>query len=214
MGTDFSVALFYSGDIEAAQAQIDEVLEANPDFQKGWLNKGIFISHEPRMMGQADTEQADKLFRQAKTAFTKAVAIDPQSDAGKQADQSLQALSQRAANGRGRRAGTPAAGRGALNTRRGRSARSERHTASREQYSLAQATSAASSGAGRSRRAPADTRGRAPPSHLGRLALLALLVISATAFYVSPLRAFFAGKDEYARRPGRAPGGPARTTPR
>ena len=94
VGTDFSVALFYSGDIEAALAQIDEVLEANPDFQKGWLNKGIFISHEARMMGQADTEQADKLFRQAKTAFTKAVAIDPQSDAGKQADQSLQALSQ------------------------------------------------------------------------------------------------------------------------
>ena len=94
VGTDFSVALFYSGDIEAALARIDEVLEANPDFQKGWLNKGIFLSHEARMMGQADTEQADKLFRQAKAAFTKAVAIDPKSDAGKQADQSLQALSQ------------------------------------------------------------------------------------------------------------------------
>jgi tetratricopeptide (TPR) repeat protein len=94
VGTDFSVALFYSGDIEAALARIDEVLEANPDFQKGWLNKGIFLSHEARMMGQADEEQADKLFRQAKAAFTKAVAIDPGSDAGKQADQSLQALSQ------------------------------------------------------------------------------------------------------------------------
>ena len=61
---------------------------------------------------------------------------------------------------------------------------------------MAQATSAASSGAGRSRRAPADTRGRAPRPHLGRLALLALLVIGA-AFYVSPLRAFFAQQDQY-----------------
>jgi len=53
---------------------------------------------------------------------------------------------------------------------------------------LAQATSAASSGTGRSRRAPRP--------HLGRLALLALLVIGA-AFYVSPLRAFFAQQDRY-----------------
>jgi hypothetical protein len=46
------------------------------------------------MVKQADAEQADKLYQQAKTAFTRAVAIDPESDAGKQADQSLQALSQ------------------------------------------------------------------------------------------------------------------------
>jgi hypothetical protein len=94
VGTDFSVALFYSGDMEAALAQIDAVLEVNPDFQKGWLNKGIFLSHEARMVKQADAEQADKLYQQAKTAFTRAVAIDPESDAGKQADESLQALSQ------------------------------------------------------------------------------------------------------------------------
>jgi tetratricopeptide (TPR) repeat protein len=94
VGTDFSVALFYSGDMEAALERIDEVLEANPDYQKGWLNKGIFLSHEARLAGQADAQQADKLFKQAKSALTKAVAIDPKSDAGKQADQSLQALSQ------------------------------------------------------------------------------------------------------------------------
>ena len=29
--------------------QIDAVLKANPDFQKGWLNKGIFLSHEGRI---------------------------------------------------------------------------------------------------------------------------------------------------------------------
>jgi hypothetical protein len=94
VGTDFAVALFYSGDMDAALAQIEEVLGASPDYQKAWLNKGIFLSHEARMSGEADPEQADKLFRQAKTALAKAVAIDPGSDAGKQADQSLQALSQ------------------------------------------------------------------------------------------------------------------------
>jgi cell division protein FtsB len=61
---------------------------------------------------------------------------------------------------------------------------------------LTQATSAASSGTGRSRRAPSGTRGPAPRLHLGRLALLALLVIGA-AFYVSPLRAFFAQQDQF-----------------
>ena len=39
-----------------------------------------------------DSGQAGKLYGQAKTAFTRAVAIDPKSDAGKQADQSLKAL--------------------------------------------------------------------------------------------------------------------------
>ena len=46
VGTDYAVALFYSGDIPGALKQIDAVLKANPDFQKGWLNKGIFLSHE------------------------------------------------------------------------------------------------------------------------------------------------------------------------
>ena len=94
VGTDFAVSLFYSGDIDAALKQIEAVLQENSDFQKGWLNKGIFLSHEGRIVEQGgDTEQAEKMYRQAKTALTKAVAIDPKSDAGKQADESLQALS-------------------------------------------------------------------------------------------------------------------------
>jgi len=68
--------------------------------------------------------------------------------------------------------------------------------ASREQRRLAQATSAAGSGAGRSRRAPAGAAGPAPRPHLGRLALLALLVIGA-ALYVAPLRDYFAQQDRY-----------------
>jgi tetratricopeptide (TPR) repeat protein len=95
VGTDYSVALFYSGDIGGALQQIDAVIKANPDFQKAWLNKGIFLSHESRIAEQqGDTKTADKYSAQAKQALTKAVALDPKSDAGKQADQSLQQLQQ------------------------------------------------------------------------------------------------------------------------
>ena len=61
---------------------------------------------------------------------------------------------------------------------------------------MAQATSAASSGTGQSRRAPSGVSRYAPRPHLGRLALLALLLIGAS-FYVSPLRDFFAQQDRY-----------------
>jgi hypothetical protein len=95
LGTDYSVALFYSGDIAGALKQIDAVIKANPDFQKAWLNKGIFLSHESRIaQQQGDNKTAKKYEAQAKEALTKAVAIDPKSDAGKQADQSLQQLQQ------------------------------------------------------------------------------------------------------------------------
>ena len=95
VGTDMAVAQFYSGDIAGALKQIDAVLEAEPDFQKGWLNKGIFLSHESRISEQAgDEKTAEKQLDQARVALTKAVAIDPKSDAGKQADESLQQLQQ------------------------------------------------------------------------------------------------------------------------
>lgn len=95
VGTDYAVALFYSGDIPGALTQVDAVLKANPDFQKGWLNKGIFLTHEGRISEQSgDKKAAQKLFAEAKTALTKAVAIDPKSEAGQQADQSLQQLKQ------------------------------------------------------------------------------------------------------------------------
>ena len=95
LGTDFAVAQFYSGDIAGALKQIDAVLAASPDWQKGWLNKGIFLSHESRIAEQqGDKKLATEYTAQAKQALTKAVAIDPKSDAGKQADQSLQQLQQ------------------------------------------------------------------------------------------------------------------------
>ena len=61
---------------------------------------------------------------------------------------------------------------------------------------MAQATTAATSSAGQSRRAPTGVRRYAPRPHLGRLALLALLLIGAS-FYVSPLRDFFKQQDRY-----------------
>ena len=95
VGTDYAVALFYSGDIPGALKQIDAVLKANPDFQKAWLNKGIFISHEGQLAKQqGDTKTANKYFDEARQALTKAVALDPKSDAGKQADSFLSALTQ------------------------------------------------------------------------------------------------------------------------
>lgn len=61
---------------------------------------------------------------------------------------------------------------------------------------MAQATSTAGSGPGHSRRAPAGAARYAPRPHFGRLALLVLLVVGA-AFYVTPLRDFFAQQDRY-----------------
>ena len=61
---------------------------------------------------------------------------------------------------------------------------------------MAQASTAATTVTGRSRRAPGGAGRRAPRPHLGRLALLALVLIGAS-FYVSPLRGFFQQQDRY-----------------
>ena len=71
------------------------MLKTNPDYQKAWLNKGIFISHEGQLAKQqGDTKQATTYFAEARRVLTKAVALDPKSDAGKQADSFLSALGQ------------------------------------------------------------------------------------------------------------------------
>ena len=61
---------------------------------------------------------------------------------------------------------------------------------------MAQASTAATTATGRSRRAPSGAGRGAPRPHLGRLALLALVLIGAS-FYVSPLRGFFQQQDRY-----------------
>jgi cell division protein FtsB len=68
--------------------------------------------------------------------------------------------------------------------------------ASRERHIVAQATTATTSRTGQSRRASGGAGRYAPRPHLGRLALLVLLLIGAS-FYVSPLRAFFEQQDRY-----------------
>jgi cell division protein FtsB len=74
---------------------------------------------------------------------------------------------------------------------------------SRKWEQVAQVSSAATSEAGRSQRAPSGAqrarsgvRKHAPRPHAGRLALLALVLIGAS-FYVSPLRDFFRQQDRY-----------------
>ena len=62
---------------------------------------------------------------------------------------------------------------------------------------MAQATTAGTSSARPVRRVPSGTRrGERPRPHLGRLALLLLVLIGAS-FYVSPLRDFFTQQNRY-----------------
>ena len=61
---------------------------------------------------------------------------------------------------------------------------------------MADTSTAATSGAGQSGRGHTGSRAHAPRPHLGRLAILALVLIGA-AFYVSPLRAFFGQQDRF-----------------
>ena len=102
VGTDYAVALFYSGDIESALKQVDVVLKDNPEFQKGWLNKGVFLSHESRMIEQnGDKKQATEADRRGEGGVHRSRGHRRASEAGKQADASLQSLQQSAvAHGR------------------------------------------------------------------------------------------------------------------
>jgi len=92
VGVDYAVSLFYSGDIDAAIAQVDAVLAKNPDHQQGWFNKGIILSHAARVAEQDDAKKGAEMLQQAKTALSKAVEIDPKSDSGKAAAESLKSL--------------------------------------------------------------------------------------------------------------------------
>jgi hypothetical protein len=90
VGTDWATALFYSGDIEGAVKQIDVILTKDPEFQTGWFNKGNYLAHEARITEQTgDAKAAKKLYEEARQAYLRAVAIDPASDVGKEADKRL-----------------------------------------------------------------------------------------------------------------------------
>ena len=88
VGTDWAIALFYSGDVNGALKQVNTVLAADPRFQPGLFNKGIFLSHLSRLT--QDKAQAQKYTDQARATLTEAVAVDPSSEVGKQAAAALQ----------------------------------------------------------------------------------------------------------------------------
>jgi hypothetical protein len=93
VGTDWATSLFYSGDIDAAIAQVDVVLAANPDFQPGYYNRGNYLEHRARLLTQeGDTAGAAEAKKQAEAAFRKAVALDPTSDVGKAAAERLKSV--------------------------------------------------------------------------------------------------------------------------
>lgn len=90
VGTDWAISIFYSGDVTGAVKQVNVVLAADPRFQPGLFNKGIFLSHMSRIT--QDKVQAQKFVDQARAVLVAAVAVDPSSKVGKQADAALKTL--------------------------------------------------------------------------------------------------------------------------
>jgi hypothetical protein len=93
VGTDYATALFYSGNIDGALAQAKKVVKQNADFQPAWFNIGNFYAHKARIAEQAGGKaEAAATYDLARAAYTRAVALDPKSATGKQADAGLQSL--------------------------------------------------------------------------------------------------------------------------
>jgi hypothetical protein len=93
VGTDYATALFYSGQVSEAVKQVQTVIKANPSFQQGWYNLGIYYTHQQALATQNNQPAAAKKARAlAVAAYTKAIAINPSSTVGKSADQGLQQL--------------------------------------------------------------------------------------------------------------------------
>ncbi len=86
VGTDWATSLFYSGDFDGAVAQVEVVLEANPDFQPAWFNLGNYLQHQARMAeSSGDAAEAERLYEATREAYEKAAEIDPASDTGVEA---------------------------------------------------------------------------------------------------------------------------------
>jgi hypothetical protein len=93
VGTDLATALFYAGSLDAAVKQANLIIKKYPDFQPAYFNLGNYLAHKARIAEQqGDSEMADAAYAQAKKAYTKAVAIDPETDIGKQSDARLKEL--------------------------------------------------------------------------------------------------------------------------
>ena len=93
VGTDYATALFYSGKVSEAVKQVQTVIKVNPNFQQAWFNLGIYYTHQQALATQNNQPAAAKKARAlAVAAYTKAIAINPTSQVGKSADQSLKQL--------------------------------------------------------------------------------------------------------------------------
>ena len=55
VGTDMSVAMFYSGNTDGALRQIATVLVKDPTFQPALFNEGIFLWHKSQLTSDAAT---------------------------------------------------------------------------------------------------------------------------------------------------------------
>jgi outer membrane protein assembly factor BamD (BamD/ComL family) len=93
VGTDFATSLFYSGATDAALSQIQAVIKKFPDYQPAQYNLGNYLAHKAAFAKQSgDKKAAGKAYKAAAAAYAAAVALDPTSDVGKQADARLKAL--------------------------------------------------------------------------------------------------------------------------
>ena len=98
----------------APRAQIDAVLKANPDFQKAWLNKGIFLSHEGRIASRAATRRPPRSCSPRRRP--RSPRPSPSTPSPTPGSRPTRACSSCSSSSRllrvsGRRAGTPAGGR-------------------------------------------------------------------------------------------------------
>ncbi|HEX5642589.1 MAG TPA: hypothetical protein VFZ86_09670 [Thermoleophilia bacterium] len=93
VGTDFATSLFYSGQIEPAIAQVEQVLAQTPTFQTGWFNKGNYLAEKARIAEQDGSAKVAKAaYADARAAYEKAVALGADSASGQQAQQRMDAL--------------------------------------------------------------------------------------------------------------------------
>lgn len=93
VGTDLATSLFYAGNIDDAVKQVNVVIKKFPDFQAAYYNLGNYLAHKARIAdSEGDAKTAKAETAAAKAAYAKAVAIDPASEVGKQADASLEQL--------------------------------------------------------------------------------------------------------------------------
>ena len=93
VGTDFATSLFYSGNIDRAITQINTIIKRFPNYQAAFFNLGNYMAHKARIAAQQGDTAAAKVANAAATqAYTRAVALDPKSTVGKEADASLKQL--------------------------------------------------------------------------------------------------------------------------